>query len=45
MMGQLPAGQGEYGLIRPDGSLKPAAKYLAAEYGKLKKSNPAQWDK
>ena len=45
MMGQLPAGQGEYGLIRPDGSLKPAAEYLAAEYGKLKKSNPAHWDK
>ena len=38
-------GQGEFGLIRADGSLKPAGEYLAAEYAKIKKSRHAQWDK
>lgn len=37
-------GQGEYGLIRANGELKPAGKYLGSEFLKLKKSNPAQWD-
>lgn len=38
-------GQGKFGLIRADGSLKPAGEYLAAEYAKIKQSRPAQWDK
>ena len=39
------SGQGEFGLIREDGSLKPAGEYLGAEYAKIKQSRPAQWDK
>ena len=38
-------GQGEFGLIREDGSVKPAGEYLGAEYAKIKQSRPAQWDK
>ena len=38
-------GQGEFGLIREDGSVKPAGEYLGAEYAKIKRSRPAQWDK
>ena len=37
-------GQGEYGLIREDGELKPAGAYLGAEFLKMKQSNPSQWD-
>lgn len=37
-------GQGHFGLIRSDGTLKPAAEYLRDEYAKMKKNRPAQWD-
>ena len=44
-MNVQPSGQGEYGLIRENGQLKPAGQLLKDEYAKLKKSDPAQWDK
>ncbi len=39
------SGQDKFGLIRADGSLKPAAEHLRDEYAKMKQKYPAQWDK
>ena len=36
--------QGEYGLIREDGTLKPAGELLQQEYARIKAETPAQWD-
>ena len=38
-------GEGYNGVIREDGTLKPAGAYLAGEYLKLKQSNPAPWER
>lgn len=45
MANQLPAGQGEYGVIREDGSLKPAGEILAEAYAGLRQTNPAPWER
>lgn len=41
---QESTGQGYYGMIRTDGSMKPAGEVLAAHYARWERENPAPWE-